>query len=555
MKRIQTNDRPNPATIVGIQFSILSAEEILNNSVVEIVSKEMYTNTTNSLAVGGLFDAKMGVLKPGLYCPTDGHTYIDCPGYFGAIVMAKPVFYIQFIKDILKVCKCTCCECGKLLVNKRKVPYVRDLSAEDRWEWINDSKTKKSKRCGDASTEGCGAIQPAAIKLDGFAKIIAAWKFKDKVVRTETLTAERLYNLFSRISDDDVNFMGMSSTWSRPETMICTVLPVAPPSVRPSVEQEAQQRSEDDMTTILMQIVKNNQILKDKIRDNAPAHVIDKHHQIIQYFTAMIANNKISGASPIAQASGRTLQCINDRLNTKGGRVRSNLMGKRVNFSARTVITGDPNLSLILLGVPMKMAMNLTVPVKVTARNINFLTSLVQTGPDVWPGAKSIDRVNGDKISLRSIDRMSVQLRLGDVVNRHLMNDDPLLFNRQPSLHKMSMMCHLARIMKHGDTFRFNVADTAPYNADFDGDEMNTHVPQSRRAAIELRMIAAVPYQLISPSKNSMIIGLYQDSCLGMSEFTRPGVSFTVPRAMQLLAMYPHLNPVVFRGKQRVTSY
>ena len=555
MKRIQTNDRPNTSTIVGIQFSILSKDEIKNNAVVEIVSKEMYTNATNGLAVGGLFDAKMGVLKPGLYCPTDGQAYLDCPGYFGAIVMAMPVFFPSFIKDIVKVSKCVCCECGKLLVNKRKFQYVRTRSAEDRWEWIHNPKTKKSKRCGDSSTEGCGAIQPSSVKLDGFAKIVATWKFKGSPPRTETLTAERLYNLFSRISDDDVNFIGMSSTWSRPENMICNVLPVAPPAVRPSVEQDSQQRSEDDMTTILMQIVKNNQILKDKIRDNAPANVIDKHHQIVQYFVAMIADNKISGTSPIAQPSGRTLQCISDRLNSKAGRIRANLMGKRVDFSARTVITGDPNVPISFLGVPKKMAMNITKPEKVTSRNLNYLTSLVQNGPEVYPGAKSIVRANGDTISLSSIDRMAVQLRVGDTVNRHLRNGEYVIFNRQPSLHKMSMQGHEVIIMENGDTFRFNVAVTAPYNADFDGDEMNMHVPQSIRAENELRLIAAVKYQLISPSKNSMIVGLFQDSCLGLSEFTRPGISFTVPRAMQLLALYPHLDPTVFKGKKRVTSY
>lgn len=146
-------------------------------------------------------------------------------------------------------------------------------------------------------------------------------------------------------------------------------------------------------------------------------------------------------------------------------------MGKRVDFSARSVITGDPNLSIRQLGVPMKIAMNITKPVKVNDRNKSFLTKLIQNGPDEYPGAKILERANGENISLRYMDRESIVLQNGDVVHRHMMDGDGVLFNRQPSLHRMSMMCHIVKVMKKGDTFRMNVADTAPYNADFDGDK------------------------------------------------------------------------------------
>ena len=185
----------------------------------------------------------------------------------------------------------------------------------------------------------------------------------------------------------------------------------------------------------------------------------------------MIANNKVKGSAPMQQRSGRPLQCIMDRLNSKYGRIRGNLMGKRVDFSARSVITGDPNLSIRELGVPLKIAMNITKPVKVNDRNKNFLTKLIQNGPDdpeKYPGAKILQRANGESISLRYVDRESIVLQNGDIVHRHMMDGDGVLFNRQPSLHRMSMMCHIVKVMKKGDTFRMNVADTAPYNADFD---------------------------------------------------------------------------------------
>jgi DNA-directed RNA polymerase II subunit RPB1 len=260
--------------------------------------------------------------------------------------------------------------------------------------------------------------------------------------------------------------MGFSPVWSRPEWMVCQALPVPPPAMRPSVKHDAQQRSEDDLTHIYSNIIKTNRDLADKLAANASQNVIEGLTTVLQYFVAMIVNNKVKGAVPMAQRSGRPLQCIMGRLNSKNGRIRGNLMGKRVDFSARSVITGDPNLSCRQLGVPTKIAMNLTKPIKVNDRNRDFLMKLVQNGPEVYPGAKILERRNGENISLRYVDRDSIKLENGDIVHRHMMDGDAVLFNRQPSLHRMSMMCHIVKIMKKGDTFRMNVADTKPYNAD-----------------------------------------------------------------------------------------
>ena len=467
MNRIHTNEYKNPSKIIGIQFSMLSPEEIRKNSVVEITSRE----TTGKLSIGGLFDAKMGVLERGLFCPTDGLTCLDTPGYFGHMEMAMPVYFIQHIKEIVKITKLICYRCSKLLINKQKYSYLMDMKPEERWNFVN---SKHYGRCGEDTDDGCGCKQPTKMKTDGFASLNAVWEnmkvegSDEAQTITQKLTPEKVYKMFKRISDEDVQFMGLSPVWSRPEWMICKVLPVPPPAVRPSVKHDAQQRSEDDLTHIYMNILKTNNMLKEKIASNANPVIIDKYHQILQYYVAMVANNKASGASPIGQPSGRPLQCIAGRLNTKQGRLRGNLMRKRVDFSARSVITGDPNLSICQLGVPMKIAKNITKPVTVNERNRNFLTKMVQNGPDAYPGAKMLERKNGHTIHLRHVDRMSLRLEDGDKIHRHMMDGDHVLFNRQPSLHKMSMMCHEAKIMPKGDTFRFNVAVTAPYNADFD---------------------------------------------------------------------------------------
>ena len=198
--------------------------------------------------------------------------------------------------------------------------------------------------------------------------------------------------------------------------------------------------------------------------------MIDDWTTVLQYYVASQVDNKIPGVASCAQRSGRPLKSIKDRLNGKGGRMRGNLMAKRVDFSARSVITADPNISIRELGIPLKVAKNITKPVLVNDVNKAFLMKLIENGPDEWPGAKILERKNGDSITLRYMDRKSIVLENGDIVHRHMMDGDAILFNRQPTLHRMSMMCHIARIMKRGDTFRMNVGVTKPYNADFDGD-------------------------------------------------------------------------------------
>ena len=537
------------ANVIGVQFSILSPDEIRKGSVAEIVSRDTYIN--NKPVIGGLFDPRMGVLEPGLICPTDGYDYMRTPGYFGHIELSKPVYYIQYLNTIIKILRCICFKCSKLLISKDKYEKVcKNCSSESRWNTVFQFASK-IKRCGDATDDGCGCKQPQKIKKEGLASLFAEWENlpndeddkKDKLIIK--LTPETIIKMFRRISDDDIAFMGFSPVFSRPEWMICQVLGVPPPAVRPSVKHDAQQRSEDDISHILVNIIKANNTLKEKIKINAPSNIIDDWATLLQYYIATMVDNKIPGVASVAQRSGRPLKSIKERINGKTGRVRGNLMGKRVDYSARSVITPDPNLSIEELGIPMKIAKNLTKPEIVNDLNRSFLTKLVKNGPEKYPGAKILQKRKGESISLRYVDRNSLIIENGDTVHRHIMNGDGVLFNRQPTLHRMSMMCHLARIMPKADTFRLNVAVTKPYNADFDGDEMNLHAPQSIEAETELKTLAAVPYQLISPANNQSIIGIFQDSLLGIYRFTREQTEFNkIPQRelMNLLMSVKNIN-------------
>lgn len=536
MSKKGTNQMQPVSKIIGIQFGILSPEEIRKGSVAEITSRDTYIN--NKPVIKGLFDPRMGVLEPGLICPTDGLDYMKTPGYFGHIELARPVFYIQHLSTILKLLRCVCFKCSKLLISKEKYKQALKLKGEARWKYVFEI-CKKMRRCGEDIHDGCGCVQPTKIRKEGLATIFAEWgtaagEAEQIIIK---LSPEMVLKIFKRISDDDVSFMGFSPLWSRPDWMICQAMIVPPPAVRPSVKHDAQQRSEDDLTHILVNIIKANKTLQEKIQNNAPANVIDDWTTVLQYYIVTQVDNKIPGVASVAQRSGRPLKSIKDRLNGKTGRMRGNLMAKRVDFSARSVITADPNLSISELGIPMKIAKNITKPVVVNRMNKAFLTKLVQNGPDIHPGAKILEKKNGESITLRYVDRNSIVLEEGDIVHRQMMDGDAVLFNRQPTLHRMSMMCHIAKIMTKGDTFRMNVADTKPYNADFDGDEMNLHMPQDPEAEAELKNLAAVPYQIISPGNNSAIIGIYQDSMLGCYLFTRENIHFTPRQAMNLLMM------------------
>jgi len=552
----------NPSKIIGIQFSVLSPDDIRNSSVAEITSRDTYIN--NKPVINGLFDPRMGVLDPGLICPTDGLDYMQTPGYFGHINLARPVYYIQYLSSIIKILRCVCFKCSKLKISKDKYEYLLKEDSKKRWESIFKSASKV-KRCGEETSDGCGCKQPRKIYKEGLGNIYAEWEntdgiadedgtVKDKL--TMKLTPEMVLKIFRRISDEDVNFMGYSSLWSRPDWFICQVLAVPPPAVRPSVKHDSQQRSEDDISHIIVNIIKANKTLQAKIDSNSAEKVIEDWTTVLQYYIATMIDNRIPGVAAVAQRSGRALKSIKERLVGKTGRVRGNLMGKRVDFSARSVITPDASLKIAELGVPMPIAMNITFPQCVNKRNHNFLLKLVLNGPKKYPGANILERKSGETISLKYIDRDTITLNEGDIVHRHLMDGDPVLFNRQPTLHRMSMMCHVVKVMKKGATFRMNVADTKPYNADFDGDEMNMHGPQDEESQAELMYLAAVPRQIISPQNNQSIVGIFQDSLLGSHRFTRRDINFDSRHAMNLLMYYNKVDKSLFDDRdKRISSF
>ena len=362
---------PETTNVIGLQFSIMSPEEIKERSVVEITRHETFDK--DFPVVKGLFDIRMGTTEMGKICGTCGQNNINCPGHFGHIDLARPTYHYQFMNTIQKILKCTCIQCSKLLINKSSSQVKNLMKKSNKYRWNEVyNMSQKITRCGQESEDGCGAKQPDRLKVDGVDGIIATWNKLDtenKEVKNQKLTIENVKEIFERITDEDINILGFSDLWCRPEWMICTVFPIPPPSVRPSVKQEDSQRMDDDLTHKLCDIVKVNNVLKQKIESNSRIEVINDWSKVLQYHIATLVDNELPSVAQSVHRSGRPLKAIRQRLKGKEGRIRKNLMGKRVDFSGRSVITPDPNIELDELGVPFAIAQNLTYPETVNKYN------------------------------------------------------------------------------------------------------------------------------------------------------------------------------------------
>lgn len=528
------NDQEMVEGVVQITLGVWNPQDILYGSVCEVLTSDTYDN--GRPRVNGLFDLRMGTIEQGYRCETCYQDYRGCPGHFGHIKLARPVYHMQFLKYMLKIAKCFCYVCSECLIpihNEGELAKIRSKPMKARFTFVyKEYKEKDTNIC-----KFCGAQQPTKFisprntqdSTSGIAKVYATFKMGSDETK-KYISCEQMLEFLKKIKDSDLDTIGIPSKTSRPDWMICTIFPVPPPHVRPSVRQENNQKSEDDLTHKLAEIIIRNHTLLKEIKSSKVDSVIDDWTQVLQYHVSTFINNEIPGMPRAIQRSGRPIKAITQRLQAKDGRFRYNLMGKRGDYTARTVITAEPNISLDELGIPKKIAMNLTFPEVVNERNIERLRQNVENGVSKYPGAKSIlkkvKNSNGNIIynqfSLSMIPKKkdNTNIQIGDIVHRHLQDGDLVFFNRQPSLHKMSMMGHRVRVLEVGNTFRLNVSATTPYNADFDGDEMNVFLTQCMEGVAELKFLTLVQNQIVSPQRNQCVIGLVQDTLFTCPQIT-----------------------------------
>jgi DNA-directed RNA polymerase subunit A' len=497
--------------IDGLTFKVLSPQEIRKLAVVEIQTADTY-DEDGAPITSGLMDGRLGTLEPRQRCKTCGNTAAKCPGHFGYIELSAPVAHVAFAKKTHDLLSSTCRDCGRILLSEERVKELLQKAEEEKqiMGFIKDGfyveivkEAKKSSQCSY-----CGARQ---YKIE-FSKPTTFHEIVEEggaMRLTPAIIRERL----ERISIKDLVLLGIEPNAARPEWMILQVLPVPPVYVRPSITLESGIRSEDDLTHKLVDIIRINQRLRENIDAGAPTLIIQDLSELLQYHVTTYFDNEASGIPPARHRSGRALKTLSQRLKGKEGRFRSNLSGKRVDFSARTVISPDPNIDVNDVGVPLDIAMRLTVPERVAPWNMEEMKRFILNGPENYPGALYILRPDGKRIRLEFVserDKLAETLQYGFVVERHLKDGDIAVFNRQPSLHRMSIMAHRVRVLPY-KTFRLHLSVCPPYNADFDGDEMNLHVPQSEEAQAEARLLMLVQDQILSPRYGGPIIGAIRD--------------------------------------------
>ena len=551
----------NVENINEIQFSLFSHQDIKRGSVADILTPDRYDG--NIPKNNGLFDHNMGSIDASIICPIDEKRAELCPGYFGKIDLGLPVFNHNFVGYVEKILKCVCFRCSNLLIDKTDHSVIKQLEGKKGHNRFVSciALAAKNKKC--SFNGGCFVLQPTkyvrlnASNIKDKNNIVQIFgEFSDNALKSSTYKQQNFtplicYKIFKKIKDEDVDFLGLSSKYSRPEWMIITSLAVPPPAMRPSIRQSDNQRSEDDLTYALDSIIKANKLLKQVLENSSNNNKkISDYQGYLQYLVSTYMDNEIPGVDSLAQRSYRPLKALAQRLKGKEGRLRNNIMGKRVDYSARTVISVDPNINIDEYGVPQKIAMNLTFPEIVTRYNMKKLKTMVINGPKNYPGAKTVTKVSEEgqqrNISLKHVDVQQVadNLQIGDIVHRHLIDGDVCLFNRQPTLHRMSMMTHKIKILPYS-TFRLNITVCKPYNADFDGDEMNMHIPQSLQTFSELDQICLVPNHIISPADCKPILQIVQDTLLGAYALTINDIKLRKDQMNNLMMFSKRYNGIL----------
>ncbi|KAF8433614.1 hypothetical protein BGX38DRAFT_1275957 [Terfezia claveryi] len=538
-----------PKRIKEMRFGILSPQEIVKQGVIEVSTRELFDleGGGRKAKKNGALDGRMGTSSKSGTCDTCGEVLQKCSGHFGHIKLALPVFHIGYFKAIITMLQNICKDCARILLddNHRRAflkelrrPGIDNLKRMQICKKINEQcrKTKACFHCGaiNGTVKKQGALKIIHDKFRAFnasnsvkkvppeAKVLfdrsfdEAKKGNSEVEKhyrkaMDDLNPLKVLNLFKQVLPADCELLGMNPSEGRPEMFIWQYIPAPPICIRPSVVQ-ADASNEDDLTVKLTDIVWTSGLLRSGIQSGQPIHTLMEQWDYMQLQAALYIDSGLPGLANNTQGA-KPIKGFCQRLKGKQGRFRGNLSGKRVDFSGRTVIGPDPNLSIEQVAVPMLVAKNLTYPERVSRYNKEKLKQCIRNGPNQHPGANYLEKKGADyKTSLKFGNRelLAEDLQEGDVVERHLEDGDIVLFNRQPSLHKLSILSHYAKI-RPWKTFRLNECVCNPYNADFDGDEMNLHVPQTEEARTEAIQLMGVKNNLCTPKNGEPIIAAIQD--------------------------------------------
>ncbi|KAH0542064.1 hypothetical protein FGG08_003529 [Glutinoglossum americanum] len=486
-----------PKRISEIRFGILSVQDIVKQAVIEVSDRNLFDLENGRVPVqNGALDGRLDCARV-LLTEDEQYSYLRDLRTPNIDNMRRT----QICKKINDQCRKarSCPHCGAINGVVKKAGTLKIV--HDKYRAFNISTAVKKK--------------PPESKLIFDKSFTEAKKGNSELEKhmkkaMDDLNPLRVLNLFHQISPTDCELLGMDPTEGSPEMFIWQYIPAPPICIRPSVTQDTAS-TEDDLTVKLADIIHISSLIRGGLEKGQPVQTIMEQWDFLQLQIAMYINSDVPGLQQ--PGFGKQIRGLCQRLKGKQGRFRGNLSGKRVDFSGRTVISPDPNLGIDQVAIPLLVAKNLTYPEKVSRYNRKKLQERVRNGANKWPGANYLLKKDQDFKLFLKYGRMEVhadQLQEGDIVERHLEDGDIVLFNRQPSLHKLSILSHYVKV-RPWKTFRINECVCNPYNADFDGDEMNLHVPQTEEARTEAIQLMGVKNNLCTPKNGEPIISAIQD--------------------------------------------
>jgi DNA-directed RNA polymerase II subunit RPB1 len=517
----------------GIRISFYTEEEIRKLSVVRITSSSTYDRGVPR--VEGLNDPRMGVSHQTAKCPTCN--LVNCDQHMGYIELARPVYRLATINYAIQVLRCVCRHCAKPKFTNQEASAFSSWSPKDKLRAISDM-CRTRYICSH-----CKSPQPTYVRKDR-TFVETTYRPRDlatitdpdhRSFATSPFQPEEARAILEAIDDTTKQLLNLV----HPEEMVARLQLIPPPCIRPSnFVGESKVRSENDLTIAL----------QDLLKASLDTELDTRQWNKLQVMQAGLVNHTIKktiglklGVVPALVASNkRKVADLKTRLSGKKGRFRGNLSGKRVDQSGRSVVAPDSSQDIMQLGVPSTMMNTLTFPEPVNAINRDRLARAVMVGAYTNCGAMAV-RQQDTLIWLPILDRdarndLAASLQMGWIVERHLVDNDWVVFNRQPSLWKASMMafqCYRVPTL----CFRLPLPVTKPFNADFDGDEMNIHSLQGYEALAEAQELLSVPQQIVNPQSNAVIVGLVQDSLVGGYRLTSRDTFLSRDRFFCLLGL------------------
>lgn len=524
-----------PVELRALEFSIRSAEEIIAASAFELTSHKL-----SPAEYGTVTDPRGGATRYSS-CETCLQSEVDCMGHFGFTRFDSPVMHPLFLQSAVLLLRVLCQHCHRLLFNAQRLSYANIDTA---------SRSKRLERI-NALLDGRGVLHCAHCGAPPSQYVLTPYNPKPGSNAPKTSHLHRrvespstgvvdipmsdveIATILEDVPKEDVELLGVD-----PSRFLVRVWPVIP--LRCTKQKEGTCSQTDDLISLLRDMVKLNIIAKDV--NASDLERIIAQHELAEKLNAYVSNSENRKSSNADR--GKPIASIVDRVKGKRGLIRNNLMGKRSVMTARTVIGPDPTLRLDEVSVSQDIAKSLTIPVSVYPGNVEEAKKRVANG-NVVRAERGTQTINVE------MAKSSYVPKEGDVIHCYLREGDWIMMNRQPTLHRGSMIAFKIKI-RNSKTFGLNLATTKSFNADFDGDNMNGMVPQSTRTTVELAELSSVKNALVIGTRAN--ISIVQDSLTAVYLMSKE-VEVRVPKSVVGDVVYAMAGSQVSSYLERLERY